>query len=305
MSWGRLPALLALSLLVACSDPPAEPEVPPEPEASSGLPVEPTAWEQLVLIDKPEALPDWLVYPGTLPLLPEPDASDAALASAPPDGPVMAIVIDDLGHSYTEGRRIIALPGPVALAILPQTPFAEQLAREASQAGQTVMLHQPMENGAGLPIGPGGLYQQTQREDYATILRDNLAELPGVAGINNHMGSLLTADREAMDAVMAVLQRKQLFFLDSRTTAATEAAFAAAAAGVPHASRQVFLDHVRDAEAIARSFAVALEMAREEGQVIVIGHPYRETLAFLEQVLPGLAEREGVVLVPVTMLLER
>lgn len=305
MTWRTLSALLALTLLAACSDPAPDQAAPATPEAAPVTPAEPLATGRLPPLDKPDELPDWLVYPGSLPVLPEPKVrrpGSAPVAGATP-GPRLAIVMDDLGHSYSHGRRVIELPGPIALAFLPQTTFAQRLAREASQAGHTVMLHQPMENGAGLPIGPGGLYRHTPLEEYAGILRSNLAELPGVAGINNHMGSLLTADRAAMDAVMAVLQRKQLFFIDSRTTAATEAAFAAADADVPHASRQVFLDHVRDGEAIARAFAVALDLARQEGQAIVIGHPYRETLEFLEQALPGLAVREGVELVPVAELL--
>lgn len=238
--------------------------------------------------------------PSAIPVLPEP----AELPPAETSGlPRLALIIDDVGHSYASGQRIIALPAPVALAILPQTPFARRLANEAVAAGQLVMLHQPMENGAGLPIGPGGLYRHTPAEDFVATVQANLDALPGVSGVNNHMGSQLTADRVAMERLMGVLQPRGLFYIDSRTTAETQAAFAAAAAGVPHASRQVFLDHVRDAGAIADAFARALDVAREEGQAIMIGHPHRVTLDFLAQALPELAAREGVALVPVTELL--
>src|SRR5690606_41474666 len=93
------------------------------------------------------------------------------------------VFIVEVGHELRGGRRRIALPQPGALAILPQTLAAEQLAREAVAAGRTVLLHQPMQNGAGLPIGPGGMYSGMSRERLQAQLRSNLDSLPGVRGV--------------------------------------------------------------------------------------------------------------------------
>ena len=244
----------------------------------------------------PQRLPEPLpVEPATSPV---PDSSAVT--------PAIAIIIDDVGHSLAQGRRLIALPAPVALAILPHTQAAQRLADEAGVAGKTVMLHQPMENGAGLSIGPGGLYVGMPRGELEQILHANLNSFVPIQGINNHMGSRLTAEREAMDWVMQVLKERGLFFIDSRTTRDTQAAFAAEAAGVRHLSRDVFLDNERTPEAIGSAFGRALALARRQGTALVIGHPYAQTLDYLEQRLADdLLRSEGVEVVSVEELLAR
>lgn len=219
--------------------------------------------------------------------------------------PVIGIIIDDLGHSLSRGRRIIALPEPVTLAILPHTQAAKALASEAAIAGKTVILHQPMENGAALAIGSGGLYVGMERAELEQTLQTNLNSFVPIQGLNNHMGSRLTSDRQAMDWVMQVLDERGLFFIDSRTSAATQAAFAAEAAGVRHLSRDVFLDNERTFEAIDAAFRRALTLARKQGTALVIGHPYPQTLEYLEQRLPDLQREEGVKVVSLEALLAR
>lgn len=238
-----------------------------------------------------------------LPTEPEP-TSELPLVEAQAM-PAIGILIDDLGHSLSRGRRIIALPAPVALAILPHTQAAQSLASEATIAGKTVILHQPMENGAALAIGPGGLYVDMDRASLEQTLQANLNSFVPIQGLNNHMGSRLTSDRQAMDWVMQMLGERGLFFIDSRTSAATQAAFAAEAAGVQHLSRDVFLDNERTLEAIDAAFHRALTLARKQGTALIIGHPYPQTLEYLEQRLPDLQREEGVEVVSLEALLAR
>lgn len=47
--------------------------------------------------------------------------STAAATDSPPR---IAIIIDDLGYQLAAGRRVVELPGPVACAVLPDTPRA-------------------------------------------------------------------------------------------------------------------------------------------------------------------------------------
>lgn len=229
---------------------------------------------------------------------------DQPVAAKVPDGPMLAIIIDDVGHGYAQGRRLVDLPVPVALAILPGTRFASRLAQEADAAGQTVMLHLPMENLAGLPIGPGGLYQRMSRAEFDTSLEASLEAFTPIHGVNNHMGSLLTTLRPQMDWLMQALVQRGLFFVDSRTTTETQAAFAASAVSVPHASRDVFLDNSREPQAIHRAFQRGLDLARRDGSALLIGHPHAETLDYLERWLPGLQTREGITVVSVQQLLQ-
>ncbi len=146
--------------------------------------------------------------------------------------------------------------------------------------------------------GPGVVLRSQSELEIADTLERDLATVPGATGINNHMGSAATADPRVMRAVVAVLARHGLFFVDSRTTGSTVARDAAEAAQVPSASRRVFLDDVATEEAVGRSFDELVRRAKEEGSALAIGHPHPATLAVLERELPRLGER-GVRLVRV------
>jgi polysaccharide deacetylase 2 family uncharacterized protein YibQ len=136
-----------------------------------------------------------------------------------------------------------------------------------------------------------------------------LARTPGAIGINNHQGSKATADPRVVKAVLGVVKEKGLFFLDSRTTSASVAGAESAALGVPFLARDVFLDDVAAEtaakggapEALDAAWARALQLAGKRGEAIVIGHPRRETLAFLEKRLAS-EKSAGARLVKVSEL---
>lgn len=208
--------------------------------------------------------------------------------SASPAQPVhLSLIIDDLGHDPARDQRVLALPGPVALAILPDAPHAAELARDAHRARRTVMLHMPMAPADGDFAWQPGQPADVWRERLVAALR----QVPHAHGLNNHMGSRMTADQAAMDALMPELQRRHLFFVDSRTTPATVAAASAQRINLASLSRDLFLDHDSSPEAVARSFQRGLEIARHQGSVVMIGHPHASTLAVLERELPKLAEQ--------------
>ncbi len=123
-----------------------------------------------------------------------------------------------------------------------------------------------------------------------------LDTVPYAVGVNNHEGSRGTSDLLLMSELMPLLRERKLFFVDSRTTAATVAETAAHIAGVPAASRNVFLDDVQSASAIRIQFALAVRDAREKGSALAIGHPHPETLKVLSEMLPE-AEHQGITLV--------
>jgi len=129
-----------------------------------------------------------------------------------------------------------------------------------------------------------------------------LATVPDAAGVNNHQGSLATSDPQLMAELMPLLRAHHLFFVDSRTIAATTAYDQAQSAGVPSAFRNVpFLDDVPDVAAIRKQLELAFKDAREKHEAIAIGHPHPETLQALSEVLPE-AESQGIRLVHVSEL---
>ncbi|WP_426810277.1 divergent polysaccharide deacetylase family protein [Pseudomonas sp. WOUb67] len=217
----------------------------------------------------------------------------AGVAQAAPAGKAyMSIIIDDLGQSPDRDSRTLALPGPVTMAIMPDTPHATTFARQAHKAGKTVILHMPMDPATG----PYAWHPGLAIEELARRLEAALAKVPYAAGINNHMGSRMTAQREPMAWLMGELQQRHLFFVDSRTSAATVAAAEAQRIGLAHVSRDVFLDDVRTTEAITGQLQQGIALARKQGSAVLIGHPYPQTLEVLEREIPRF-KSQGIELV--------
>ena len=168
-----------------------------------------------------------------------------------------------------------------------------------------ILLHLPMESIGGQALGPGALTRGMTREQVIRTVHYDLASLPQVAGVSNHMGSLLTQEPEPMKWLMQALRmRHGLYFLDSRTTSDTVAEHMAKAHGIPHLKRDVFLDNTPQHDEIARQFEKLVSISKRQGYAVGIGHPHSETLDILEQLLPTLAAR-GVHLVPVSQLVHR
>ncbi len=218
--------------------------------------------------------------------------------------PRLAIVIDDLGRSLENAARFAALPLPLTFAVFPKLHNSRKVARYFVGRQRDIMLHMPMEPRA-YPVqnpGPGALLMtmnETQLKDEFTAC---LKFLPGIIGVNNHMGSRLTTDSRKMAQVMDVLKGWDLFFLDSRTIAGSVAYQQARAVGIPALQRDVFLDNERDVARIIEQLRVLIEIARIKKSAIGIGHPYPETLKALAR-FPKIAESAGVRIVAVRKLL--
>jgi len=216
----------------------------------------------------------------------------------------IAIIIDDLGNSRDLGHQAIDLPGAITYSVLPKVPYSRDIARRAHAVGKEIMLHLPMQTHDGRSMGPGGLHLEMSREEFAHEVWSNVTSIPHVAGVNNHMGSLLTRQSEAMDWLMQDLRCiGGLYFVDSRTDVRSLARKVAREAGLANAQRDIFLDNERDPDYVRYQFARLLEIAHRRGHAIGIGHPYPETLTVLADALPELADL-GVELVPVSRLVE-
>jgi len=203
----------------------------------------------------------------------------------------LVIIIDDIGHSLPLGQQVVELPGPINVAVLPHQKNSVALAELAHRRGKEVLLHAPMSNIRGKNPGKGTLTAEMNREQLVSTLQANLRAVPHVTGVNNHMGSQLTQVPQAMAWVMETLRDEELFFVDSRTSAGTVAQVKAKLYKLPNLKRDVFLDNERDEEEIRRQLERTLEIARQQGVAVAIGHPYPETIAVLQRTLPGLALR--------------
>lgn len=226
--------------------------------------------------------------------LPTPTASSAPTASptsspaANLHGPQLALIVDDCGQWIATERGFVALDIPLTLSVLPDVPYTSVIAKEASDAGKGVMLHLPMETLSGLNPGPGKVTTEMSDAQIVAQVQSDLAEVPLAAGVNNHEGSKASADARVMRAVIGVLAQHNLFFIDSRTNAASVGEATARSMGVPTAGRDVFLDNRADIAYTQAQLSQAAAIAQRTGSAIAIGHPRPTTLAAVRAMIPRL-----------------
>jgi uncharacterized protein len=189
------------------------------------------------------------------------------------------LVLDDAGHDLDQLRAFRSFPGVFTVAVLPGLDYSREALRMALALGHEAILHQPMEALGGNDPGPGAISTGQSEGEIRRTLLSNIASLPGIVGVNNHMGSRATSDPRVMATVVSTLERYRIFFLDSKTTHLSVAAAAARAAGLSALERDVFLDNVRDEDAISAQLDTALAVAREKGYAVMIGHVTSPELA--------------------------
>lgn len=289
--------LVTLGLIIAMTGRSSDPEAPDIP----------------IVVEAPQQHDTEIIAPTELALmgpdtqeimdLPTQDFTEPVAIDDTDPRPRLVLILDDIGNNAEAGMRAVALPGAVTYAVLPYTPHGKMLAEQAFNANREVMLHAPMSNLAGMALGPGGLTLDMNKEDFLQTLRNAIADIPHITGINNHTGSELTAAQQPMEWVMLELKNQGLFFVDSMTTSASVAEATAIAHQVPSLRRHVFLDNVATEEAIEVEFRRAITIAQQQGYAVAIGHPYPETLSYLERALPTL-EAEGINLISASALIK-
>jgi polysaccharide deacetylase 2 family uncharacterized protein YibQ len=231
----------------------------------------------------PVATPAATPLPSAVPA-PSPTSTPAANAQ----GPQLALIVDDCGQWIATERGFVGLGIPLTLSVLPDVPYTSIIATEASDAGKGVMLHLPMETLSGLNPGPGKVTTEMSDAQIVAQVQSDLAEVPLARGVNNHEGSKASADPRVMRAVIGVLAEHKLFFIDSKTNAASVGEDTARQMGVPTAARDVFLDNRADVAYTQAQLSQAAAIAQRTGSAIAIGHPHPTTLAAVRAMIPRL-----------------
>ena len=216
--------------------------------------------------------------------------------------PQVAIIIDDLGYDKKIARKLSQLNGGITFSILPHSPYQESIARLAQKNGLSTMLHLPMEpfEYPNINPGPGTLLTSMTPDQLIRQLEENLASVPHITGVNNHMGSKMTAESSQMYQIFSVLKKRNLFFIDSRTSDKSLCKPSARLFQIPFAQRDVFLDHSQDPDFIRKQIRELIRIAQRNGQAVGIGHPHTITYEILQEMMPELEKK--VKLVPASAI---
>jgi polysaccharide deacetylase 2 family uncharacterized protein YibQ len=204
---------------------------------------------------------------------------------------ILYFIIDDAGHSIEKLRPFLDFPGDITIAVLPGLAYSKQSAELALKKGKKVILHQPMESIAWNDPGPYPIKTGMQENEIIEILERNINSIPGIIGMNNHMGSAITTDERIIKIILKYLYNKNLFFIDSLTTHDSICKKVAADNGYAIMQRDVFLDNIDEKEAILKSISIGKSIAKKKGYAVMIGHAWSTELAnILVQIYPSLIE---------------
>ena len=198
--------------------------------------------------------------------------------------PRVAIVIDDFGDTEGQARQFAGLPCPVVFSVLPFLSRSKDVAHMAHTHGRQVMLHLPMQPAQwpDVDAGPGALLVSMDRKEIQSRVTAALNAVPHIVGVNNHMGSRFTEDRDRIRWALEPIKERGLFFLDSRTSMRSRAFQEAGQLGLPTARRTTFLDNVQSPQAIRIQLKKMVSHARHHGRAIAIGHIYPVTCQVLK-----------------------
>lgn len=197
----------------------------------------------------------------------------------------VAIIVDDMGYSIEAINDVCSLKKPLTVSILPHSPLAKETARIAYQNKLEVMCHLPLEpvnNYEGNDM-EGIIHSQMSEEQIINTMQTNLNQVPYARGVNNHMGSKITANEILMSTILEHLKERNLFFVDSRTTSRSVAYKVAQTLGIPSVSRHVFLDGENRENYIKKKMIELFRLAQKKGKAVGICHPTEKTLKVLRE----------------------
>lgn len=216
----------------------------------------------------------------------------------------VAIIIDDIGLSLVPVRMLLSLEQPFTFSIIPGLEHSLDAAGMIHEKQREIMLHMPMEPINYPQNDPGGLALMVSMnpEEIRTRVDELLKQVPYLAGVNNHMGSRFTQDRERISVVLKEIRRKDLFFIDSLTAKNSVAYDESLHLGIKSGKRDIFLDNLDDEKSIIDQIDKLIRLAKSRGYAIAICHPRENTIRALQDSIEKL-QSQGIEIVPVSELI--
>ncbi|WP_459500943.1 divergent polysaccharide deacetylase family protein [Bacillus sp. C1] len=212
----------------------------------------------------------------------------------------IAIVIDDFGNNMKGTERMLSLPIPLTIAVMPFLPSTKQDAVAAHQKGHEVIIHMPMEPIKGKKewLGPKAITTDLSNREIENRIEQAIREVPHAIGMNNHMGSKVTADERIMRIILSVCKKHGLFYLDSKTNPKSVVQKIGQELDVPIVENQLFFDDVYTSSHITKQAQLLLQKIQEKPVVVAIGHvgpPGEITSRVIESSIPKVREHADFI----------
>jgi polysaccharide deacetylase 2 family uncharacterized protein YibQ len=221
----------------------------------------------------------------------------------------VAIVIDDFGNDMKGTEEILHLPVKLTIAVMPFLSTTKQDAELAHELGHEVILHLPMEpvKGKRSWLGPGAITTDLSNKEIAKRVYAAIDAVPYAVGINNHMGSKVTADERVMRIILGICKERHLYYLDSKTSRKSVISKIATELSVPYLENELFFDEVYTTNHIVKQTNQLIRKIEVDDSIIAIGHvgiAGEKTASVLKQYIPALKKKAEPVTLS-TILIEK
>ncbi len=222
---------------------------------------------------------------------------------------LVAFVIDDWGYNRRNIDLLLQIERPLTLSILPGLRYSSYVAEAAGKGGELydIILHLPLESKSNIAAERNTIRTNMEEARILSLLEDNIKTVPGLIGVSGHQGSEATEDKRVMRVILSELKKRDLFFLDSATTADSVCPGVAHDIKLRFAQRDVFLDLTDQTDLenfesyIKGQIQELASIAMKQGTAIGIGHNRRATLRVIKDIIPEL-EEQGIKIVPLKEL---
>ena len=204
----------------------------------------------------------------------------------------IAIVIDDWGYNLNNLAILKQIKYPLTVSVLPNLSYSKIISQEAHDSGFEVILHLPMAPHEKIRLEHNTIMTSMSEKTIRDIIAADLDNIAYARGVSNHMGSEAVQDSRTMSIVFSELQKRGLYFLDSRVSQGSVCPELARKMHLGFVKRSVFLDNNDNPEYIRNQIYQLKLKARVYGRAIGIGHVRRLTLQVLKDIMPEL-EKEG------------
>lgn len=232
------------------------------------------------------------------------------LYKAPPKAEAqVAFVLDDWGYSLNNMEELLQIDRPLTLAVLPHLRYSKEIPDRVKKYSRDydIILHLPLESKSGKSQERDTIRRNMEKNRVLSILKSDIESVPGIIGVSNHQGSRATENKEIMTVILEELKKRDLFFLDSRTTPLSVCGKIAGKIGLEYAERSVFLDLAQKKEEkqyrayIKKQIRELINIAKTRGSAVAIGHDKKLTLEVIKESIPYI-ERENIKIVPLKTL---
>jgi len=207
---------------------------------------------------------------------------DKAVLTSSAGKPRLAIIIDDVSNT-TQMKRIQGTGLKLTPSIFPPSELS-MTSHKLAVPLEHYMIHLPMESGN---TKFNTQYKTLMVNNSDQIIERRVKEIrrlfPKARYINNHTGSVFTADYSAMYKLYKTMDQQGFVFIDSRTIRSSKVGKVAREFGHIYISRDIFIDNEHNVPYIHQKLKEAVAIAKKKGYAIAIGHPHKVTMEALTQ----------------------